>query len=176
MVTGEDIDVHSLFFTLLGQSSDKVVSFVAGKFHTLDSVKIEHVLNYRHLGSQIIGHTFAVSLIIRAHLMSECRLSPVEKNTHIIRVIFLHDAQNGIKETVYGTCRSSVRRCHRSSADYGIVSSVDYGVTVNKKECTHQLASFAFFSSSISCSLTARAVLIMSLIRLSWLASDAPGS
>ena len=176
MVTGEDIDVHSLLFALLRQSADKVVSFISCKFHTLDSVKVEHILNNRHLGSEIIRHALAVSLIIRAHLMSECGFSPVEKNAHIIRVVFLHDAQNGIKETVYGTCRCSVRRCHRSSAYYGIVSSVDYGVTVNKKECTHQLASFAFFSSSISCSLTARAVLIMSLIRLSWLASDAPGS
>ena len=137
MVAAEDIYIHALLFALLGQRADQVVSFITCQLHTADAVQIKKILNHRHLGSEVVGHALAVCLIFGAHLMSECRFPAVEKNAHVVRVIFLHDAKNGIEESVDGARRRSVRCSHGSSADHGIVSSVHYRIAVNKKECTH---------------------------------------
>ena len=95
-VTGNNTDIHALYFCHTCNRSKQIICLIPRHFHDFDAHGLQNFLHDRHLLPQFLSHRFSRSFIGVKHLMAERRLASVKSHCQIIRFLLIQNLEHNI--------------------------------------------------------------------------------
>ena len=114
--------------------TEQIIGLVALKLKAQDAHCVKHLLEYRHLNGQLLGHALALSLISGVSQVPERRRFEIKRNAHSLGLFIVKQLAEYGKEAVHAVCGRSVGR--REGA-YAVKRAVYYAVSVKYQKFHH---------------------------------------
>ena len=102
LVSGDDDCVATLILVDPGHGAQQVVCLPALQFVAADVHGVQHFLQHRHLGGQLLGHALALGLIALVGQVAEGGGLQIKGHRQAIRLLFVQQLEQDVEESENG--------------------------------------------------------------------------